>query len=185
MVQCLVVDRHIYPDHSYYPGPLTTGLYLQRGGSVSSDRVTTPSYDSCLNKKAIPKQSHKLWTSPQVLGGHQRGNQRKTRMPASSRGKHILAWRELQWWTDIHQEICIWVAKDVIALNVSGTMMVTTRSTLCTIQDSVLSQQSNSSKWTEQGCDGLPVCEWTSDLGQKCWRTFKGGQQHVAREYNH
>jgi hypothetical protein len=42
-------------------------------------------------------------------------------------------------------------AKDVIALNVSGTMMVTTRSTLCTIKDSVLAQQFDDSKWTEQG----------------------------------
>jgi hypothetical protein len=57
-------------------------------------------------------------------------------------------------------------AKDVIALNVSGTMMVTTRSTLCTIQDSVLAQQFDDSKWTEQGYNGPPVCEWTPDLGQ-------------------
>ena len=54
-------------------------------------------------------------------------------------------------------------AKDVIALNVSGTMMVTTRSTLCTIKDSVLAQQFDDSKWTEQGCNGPPVHEWTPD----------------------
>jgi hypothetical protein len=51
--------------------------------------------------------------------------------------------------------------KDVITLNVSGTMMVTTRSTLCTIKDSVLAQQFNDSKWTEQGYNGPPVSAWT------------------------
>ncbi len=54
-------------------------------------------------------------------------------------------------------------AKDIISLNVSGTMMVTTRSTLCTIKDSVLAQQFDDSKWTEQGCNGPPVNEWTTD----------------------
>lgn len=52
-------------------------------------------------------------------------------------------------------------AKYIILLNVSGTMMVTTRSTLCTIKDSVLAQQFDDSKWTEQGCNGPPVNEWT------------------------
>ncbi len=41
-------------------------------------------------------------------------------------------------------------AKDVITLNVSGTMMVTTRSTLCRY-------------WKQQGCNGPPVNEWTPD----------------------
>ena len=41
--------------------------------------------------------------------------------------------------------------KDVVALNVSGTMMITARSTLCVAEDSVLAQQFDDSKWTEQG----------------------------------
>ena len=39
-------------------------------------------------------------------------------------------------------------AKDVIVLNVSGDIMVTTRSTLQTAEDSVLAQQFDDSKWT-------------------------------------
>jgi hypothetical protein len=53
--------------------------------------------------------------------------------------------------------------KDVVVLNVSGAIMVTTRSTLCTAEDSVLAQQFNDSKWTEQGCNGPHVKEWTPD----------------------
>jgi len=52
------------------------------------------------------------------------------------------------------------VAKDVVALNVSGTVMVTTRSTLCVAEDSVLAQQFDDSKWTEQYRN---VKGWTSE----------------------
>ena len=51
--------------------------------------------------------------------------------------------------------------KDVVALNVSGTMMITTRSTLCAAENSVLAQQFDDSKWTEQGCSAPRVKEWT------------------------
>jgi hypothetical protein len=53
--------------------------------------------------------------------------------------------------------------KDVVALNVSGTIMVTKRSTLCTAKDSALAQQFDDSKWTEQGCHAPRVNEWTPD----------------------
>jgi hypothetical protein len=54
--------------------------------------------------------------------------------------------------------------KDVVALNVSGTIMVTMRSTLRTVaEDSVLAQQFDDSMWTEQGCNAPRVNEWTPD----------------------
>jgi hypothetical protein len=34
---------------------------------------------------------------------------------------------------------------------------------LCTVDDSVLAQQFNDSKWTEQGCNSPRVKEWTPD----------------------
>jgi hypothetical protein len=54
-------------------------------------------------------------------------------------------------------------AKDVVVLNVSGTVMTTKRCTLCTVDDSVLAQQFDDSKWTEQGCNSPCVKEWTPD----------------------
>jgi hypothetical protein len=54
-------------------------------------------------------------------------------------------------------------AKDVVVLNVSGTIMTTKRCTLCTVEDSVLAQQFNDSKWTEQGCNFPRVKEWTPE----------------------
>lgn len=41
--------------------------------------------------------------------------------------------------------------KDIITLNVSGTIMTTTRATLLVTDDSVLSRQFDDTKWTEQG----------------------------------
>jgi hypothetical protein len=41
--------------------------------------------------------------------------------------------------------------EDIISLNVSGTIMTTTRATLQIIEDSVLAQQFDDTKWTEQG----------------------------------
>ncbi|KAL3770130.1 hypothetical protein ACHAW5_009671 [Stephanodiscus triporus] len=54
-------------------------------------------------------------------------------------------------------------AKDVIVLNVSGAIMVTTRSTLCTAEDSVLAHQIDDSEWTEQGCNSPHGKEWMQD----------------------
>ena len=51
--------------------------------------------------------------------------------------------------------------KDVVTLNVSGTVMVTKRATLCIAEDSVLAQQFDDAKWTEQGCNTPRVKEWT------------------------
>ena len=52
--------------------------------------------------------------------------------------------------------------KDIITLNVSGTIMTTTRATLLVTDDSVLAQQFDDTKWTEQGCTTLiehsPYC---------------------------
>jgi flagellar motor switch/type III secretory pathway protein FliN len=53
--------------------------------------------------------------------------------------------------------------KDVIVLNVSGTVMTTKRCTLCAVEDSVLAQQFDDSKWTEQGCNSPCVKEWTPE----------------------
>jgi hypothetical protein len=54
-------------------------------------------------------------------------------------------------------------AKDVVVLNVSGTVMITKRCTLCAVDDSALAQQFDDSKWTEQGCNSPRVKEWTPD----------------------
>ena len=53
--------------------------------------------------------------------------------------------------------------KDVVTLNVSGTVMVTKRATLCIAEDSVLAQQFDDAKWTEQGCNTPHVKEWTTE----------------------
>mmetsp|Transcript_39437 Transcript_39437/g.82468 ORF Transcript_39437/g.82468 Transcript_39437/m.82468 type:complete len:799 (+) Transcript_39437:332-2728(+) len=51
--------------------------------------------------------------------------------------------------------------KDVVTLNVSGTVMATERSTLLFFEDSVLARQFDDSRWTEQGRTANRVKEWT------------------------
>jgi len=70
--------------------------------------------------------------------------------------------------------------KDVVALNVSGTMMVTKRSTLCTAENSVLAQQFDDSKWTEQGCNAPRVKEWTPDNVSDWAENIEGIQEGVG-----
>jgi len=70
--------------------------------------------------------------------------------------------------------------KDVVALNVSGTIMVTKRSTLCTAEDSVLAQQFDDSKWTEQGCNAPRVNEWTPDQVSTWAKSIEGLQKNAA-----
>ena len=50
--------------------------------------------------------------------------------------------------------------KDVITLDVSGTIMATRRDTLLAVKASVLAQQFDDTKWTEQGNNKMRVKEW-------------------------
>ncbi len=71
-------------------------------------------------------------------------------------------------------------AKDVIVLNVSGDIMVTTGSTLQTAEDSVLAQQFDNYKWTEQGCNTQRVKEWTPDQVTTWVRDIEGLRENVS-----
>ena len=70
--------------------------------------------------------------------------------------------------------------KDVVALNVSGTIMVTMRSTLCTAKDSVLAHQFDDSKWTEQGCNAPRVKEWTPEQVSTWAKSVEGLPEDVS-----
>jgi hypothetical protein len=71
-------------------------------------------------------------------------------------------------------------AKDVVALSVSGTIMVTKRSTLCTAEDSVLAQQFDDSEWTEQGCNAPRVNEWMPDQMSVWAKSIYGLPEEVS-----
>ena len=71
-------------------------------------------------------------------------------------------------------------AKDVVALNVSGTIMITTRATLSVAEDSVLAQQFDDSKWKEQGCNAPRVKEWTPDEVSTWAKSIDGLHEDVS-----
>jgi len=70
---------------------------------------------------------------------------------------------------------------DIITLNVSGTMMATKRSTLMVAEGSVLAQQFDDTKWTEQGDGNSPkVKEWTTDDVTNWVKTIEGIPDDIA-----
>jgi hypothetical protein len=71
-------------------------------------------------------------------------------------------------------------AKDVVVLNVSGTVMTTKRCTLCTVEDSALAQQFDDSKWTEQGCNSPRVKEWTPEEVSTWAKSIDGLPEEVS-----
>jgi hypothetical protein len=71
-------------------------------------------------------------------------------------------------------------SKDAITLNVRGTMMTTKRSTLRILEDSVLAQQFDDSKWTEQGYKGLRVKRWNVDDVYAWVNKIEGIQEDIG-----
>ena len=71
--------------------------------------------------------------------------------------------------------------KDLTTLDVSGTIMVTKRATLRVIEDSVLAQQFDDTKWTVQGNGkGPKVKEWTPDDVANWVKQIEGVPDDVA-----
>jgi len=71
---------------------------------------------------------------------------------------------------------------NVVTLNVSGTTMTTSRATLLLSEDSVLAQQFDDTKWTEQGsaCASPSVKDWTPDDVTNWVKSVKGVPDDVA-----
>mmetsp|Transcript_27074 Transcript_27074/g.40732 ORF Transcript_27074/g.40732 Transcript_27074/m.40732 type:complete len:599 (-) Transcript_27074:307-2103(-) len=69
---------------------------------------------------------------------------------------------------------------DIVILNVSGTMMVTKRATLLVVEESMLAQQFDDSKWTEQGSNKSQVKQWTTEEVVEWVSTVEGIQDDVS-----
>ena len=70
--------------------------------------------------------------------------------------------------------------KDVVVLNVNGTIMATKRSALCSVEESSLAQQFDDTKWTEQGLSTNRVKEWTPDEVCDWAKKVEGIQEDVG-----
>jgi hypothetical protein len=69
---------------------------------------------------------------------------------------------------------------DIVTLNVSGTIMATRRDTLQITEDSMLAQQFDDTKWTEQG-NSPKVKEWTTDDVAKWAKSIEDVPDDVAQ----
>ncbi len=74
--------------------------------------------------------------------------------------------------------------EDIISLNVSGTIMTTTRATLRIVEESVLAQQFDDTKWTEQGHNNPRVNEWTQEEVATWVRSIKDVPDEVAKLFS-
>ena len=72
--------------------------------------------------------------------------------------------------------------KDIIRLNVSGTVITTNRATLTIVEDSVLAQQFDDTKWTVQGSNNMRgVKEWTAKEVSEWVKNVEGIKQKVSK----
>eukprot|EP00984_Skeletonema_dohrnii_P011395 scaffold4540_cov67-Skeletonema_dohrnii-CCMP3373.AAC.4 len=69
---------------------------------------------------------------------------------------------------------------DIVTLNVSGTVMATKRETLLVIDESMLAQQFDDTKWTEHGCKNMRVLEWTPEEVAKWVKKISNIQEDVS-----
>jgi hypothetical protein len=86
---------------------------------------------------------------------------------------------------DEHQFIDLFGSGDtnnIVTLNVSGTIMAISRSALLLAEDSVLAQQFDDTKWTEQGTAGASprVKDWTPDDVTNWVKSLKGVPDDIA-----
>ena len=74
------------------------------------------------------------------------------------------------------------VTNDIITLNVSGTRMATNRAALMFAQESVLAQQFDDTKWTEQGCKDMrvKVKDWEPYEVARWVKSIEGAQEDVS-----
>ena len=71
---------------------------------------------------------------------------------------------------------------DIVKLNVSGTRMATNRAVLMFTQESVLAQQFDDTKWTEQGCKDMrvKVKDWEPYEVARWVKSIEGAQEDVS-----
>jgi hypothetical protein len=74
-------------------------------------------------------------------------------------------------------------ANDVVMLNVSGTMMATSRATLLFAEESVLAAQFDDSKWTKQGSNSMQVSDWSVEDVSNWAKNVRGIQEDVSKHF--
>ena len=172
---------HINMGHSYHSGPLATELYDIKEMEVFQVTKSSPSA-RIANSKGKHTEGRTLQVEAVTRFSHEVNEAINTKQLSLIQAELAILQHEESFNDEqtFIKKFASGDAKDVIVLNVSGTIMVTTRSTLCTAEDSVLAQQVDDSKSTEQGCNGPPVKEWTPDEVGDWTKNIEGLQEDVS-----
>ncbi|KAL3777416.1 hypothetical protein ACHAW5_010218 [Stephanodiscus triporus] len=171
----------INPGHVYHPGPLRAGTYdikdievFQIAGSLPPARINTSkekqAQDRTLQVEPVTRFSDDI--NKAINANHaclQQSEAEMLHLEASFNDEQTFI-----------EKFASGDVMNVVVLNVSGTIMVTTRSTLCVAGDSVLAQQFDNSKWTEQGCSATRVKEWTPDQVSTWTKSVEGLPEEVG-----
>ena len=169
------------PGHTYHQGSLPRGSYtieeievFQLSGTSSSARIATSKQKQSKRTIQVDKQVTKFSD-----GINEAINTKHVCLLRAESEMLQLeeSFKDEQTFID---KFASGDTKDVVALNVSGTIMVTMRSTLCTAKDSVLAQQFDNSKWTDQGCNAPRVKEWTPEQVSTWAKSVEGLPEDVS-----
>jgi len=179
---------NLNPGHTYHTGSLPNGSYTIKEMEVFQLNESSPSARIATSKGEPAKRKGKQAKSASPAMKHVTKFSNDINKAINKKHACLLrAESEMLQLEESFKEEQLFIqkfasgdTKDVVALNVSGTIMVTMRSTLCTAEDSVLAQQFDDSKWTEQGCNAPRVNEWTPDQVSTWAKSIGGIQEDVS-----
>jgi hypothetical protein len=153
---------YLRPGYTYEQGPISNGSYSIKEMEVFQvTKLSTPNRNSCPKRNQILHATQAVEEVTRFADDMNKAINLKQACLLQAESKMLQlegSFTDEQTFVD---KFVTGDAQDVIVLNVSGTVMNTKRCTLCAVDDSVLAQQFNDSKWTEQGCTSPPVKEWT------------------------
>jgi hypothetical protein len=172
---------HINPGNSYDQGPLTNGTYSIKEVEVFQvTKSSTPirnSYSKRNQTKPATQAVEELTRFADDMNKAINAKQACLLQAESEMLQLEESFMDEQTFVD---KFATGDSKDVVVLNVSGTVMTTKRCTLCAVEDSALAQQFDDSKWTEQGCNSLSVKEWTLDEVSTWAKNIDGIPEEVS-----
>jgi len=176
------------PGHTYHPGSLPHGSYpikemevFQVSGLLPSARIATSNGKQAKRKgKQAKSASPAMKHVSKFSDGINKAIYKKHECLLRAESGMLQLEESFKDEQTFIEKFASGDTKDVVALNVSGTIMVTMRSTLCTAKDSVLAQQFDDSKWTEQGCNAPRVNEWMPDQVSTWAKSVDGLPEDVS-----
>jgi hypothetical protein len=169
------------PGHSYDQGPLPYGSYIiKEMEAFQVTKSSNPNRNSHTNRNLVLHATQAVEVVTRFSDDMNKAINAKQACLVQAESEMLQLEESFMDEQTFVNKFASGDTKDVVVLNVSGTIMTTKRCTLCTFDDSVLAQQFDDSKWTEQGCNSLRVKEWTPDEVSTWAKSIDGIPEEVS-----